>query len=116
MHEGDGDSGLDNSGDESESTGNGVQNPVDEIDEDTPDLSELDPILYVVGPDIVRERRRVALSLTSGLGLATCWYLSLYPFLLNPALASRVDEELALVDAGMTPDLSCAVEVTIGVQ
>ena len=81
--------------------------------DEPPDLSSLDPILYVVGKDIVREPRRVLLSLTSGFGLASCWYLSLYPFLLNPTLAARVDEELALVDAGMTPDLSWLTDLSI---
>uniref|UniRef100_A0A7S3P6Y7 Peptidase M50 domain-containing protein n=1 Tax=Amphora coffeiformis TaxID=265554 RepID=A0A7S3P6Y7_9STRA len=85
----------------------------DGLDDGIPDLATLDPILYVVGPDIVREPRRVWLSLTSGLGLATCWYLSLYPFLLNPGIASRVDEELALVDAGMTPDLSWLTDLSV---
>lgn len=85
----------------------------DGLDDDTIDLPDMDPILYVVGPNIVREPRRVLLSLTSGLGLATCWYLSLYPFLLNPTIASRVDEELALVDAGMTPDLSWLTDLSV---
>lgn len=85
----------------------------DALEDDIPDLASLDPILYVVGPDIVREPRRVWLSLTSGLGLATCWYLSLYPFLLNQGIASRVDEELALVDAGMTPDLSWLTDLSV---
>lgn len=65
-----------------------------------------DTILFVGGPDIAREPQKVLLSLTSAMGLATCWYLSLYPFLLNPNVAKRVDEQLALVDAGMTADLA----------
>lgn len=78
-----------------------------------PVLSEIDPVLYITGADIVREPRRAWLSLTSGLGLATCWYLSIYPFLLNPTIASRVDEELALVDAGLTPDLSWLTDLSV---
>lgn len=80
---------------------------------DPAEMANIEPILYITGPDIVREPRRGWLGLTSALGLATCWYLSLYPFLLNPTLASRVDEELAMVDAGMTPDLSWLTDLSI---
>jgi hypothetical protein len=84
-----------------------------EVFDDGVNLSELDPILYILGPDIVRESRRAWLSVTTGLGLSTCWYLSLYPFLLNPTLSTRVEEELALVDAGMTPDLSWLTDLSL---
>ncbi|KAL7564433.1 hypothetical protein ACA910_002748 [Epithemia clementina (nom. ined.)] len=69
-------------------------------------------ILFVGGPDLVREPRKVLLSATSALGLATCWYLSLYPFLLNPTLAQRVDEQLALVEANMPADLSWLTDLS----
>jgi hypothetical protein len=71
------------------------------------------PILYVLGPDICREPRKVLLSMTTAAGLATSWYLSIYPFLLNPALAKRVDEELALADANMTPDLAWLTDLSL---
>ena len=77
------------------------------------DPSEQDPILFVTGPDICREPRPLALSAVSAAGLATSWYLSIYPFLLNPAIAKRVDEDLALVDSGMTPDLSWLTELSV---
>lgn len=71
------------------------------------------PILYVTGPNLVREPRPVQLSFVTAIGLATTWYLSLYPFLLNPAIAKRVEDELALVDAGMNPDLSWLTESSL---
>jgi hypothetical protein len=71
------------------------------------------PILYVTGPDVVREPRRILLSVVSALGIATSWYLSIYPFLLNPALSLRVEQDLALVDANMAPDLSWLTDLSI---
>ena len=71
------------------------------------------PMLYVVGPEICREPKPVQLAVVSGLGLATSWYLSIFPFLLNPALAARVDEQLALADASMTPDLEFLTDLSL---
>jgi hypothetical protein len=80
-------------------------------------LEEIDfeeaPILYVTGPDVVREPRRILLSVVSALGIASAWYLSIYPFLLNPALSQRVEQDLALVDASMSPDLSWLTDLSI---
>ena len=72
-----------------------------------------DPLLYIMGPDVVREPKPVLLSITSALGLATTWYLSLYPFLLNSGIAQRVDEELALADANMNPDLAWLTDLSV---
>jgi hypothetical protein len=69
------------------------------------DLDDQPPILFITAPEICRESKPIQLSIVTGLGIATSWYLSLYPFLLNPDIAARVDEQLALVDAGMTPDM-----------
>jgi len=77
-----------------------------EENSDQIDLDNIGTVLFIGGPDIAREPKKGLLSITSAFGLATCWYLSLYPFLLNPNLAKRVDEQLALVDAGMPADLS----------
>lgn len=71
------------------------------------------PILYVTGPDVVREPRRILLAVVSSLGIASAWYLSIYPFLLNPALSQRVEQDLALVDANMAPDLSWLTDLSI---
>jgi hypothetical protein len=73
----------------------------------------LGTILYVTGPDICRDSRPVQLSIVSALGLATSWYLSIYPFLLNPTIAQRVDEQLALVSNNMTPDLGWLTELAV---
>jgi membrane-associated protease RseP (regulator of RpoE activity) len=84
-----------------------------EVESDEFNFDDVEPILYVTGPNIVREPRRVLLSLTSALGIASSWYLSLYPFLLNPALSKRVDEQLALADANMTPDLTWLTDLSL---
>ena len=86
------------------------------IAEDEDDFNPFEaeaPILYVVAPEICREPRPVQLSIVSGLGLATSWYLSIFPFLLNPAIATRVDEQLALADASMTPDLAFLTDLSL---
>jgi len=71
------------------------------------------PMLYITGPDIVRDPKPVALSLVSGLGLATSWYFSIYPFLLNPNLAKRVEEQLSVADAGMNYDLQWLTDLSV---
>jgi hypothetical protein len=71
------------------------------------------PILYVTGPDVVREPRQILLSVVSAVGIASAWYLSIYPFLLNPALSQRVEQDMALVDASMAPDLSWLTDLSI---
>jgi len=72
-----------------------------------------EPILYITGPNIVRDANGIALALTSGLGLATSWYLSVYPFLLNNQIASRIDADLQLVEANLQPDLSYLTDLSI---
>jgi hypothetical protein len=69
------------------------------------DMDDVGPILYVLGPDITRESKRVALSVASAAGIATSWYLAIYPFLLNSNLGKRIDEQLGLAEAGMPYDL-----------
>lgn len=78
---------------------------VDENPDDI-DLENIGTVLFVGGPDLARESKKVQLSITTAFGIATCWYLSLYPFLLNSNIAKQVDEQLALADAGMQPDLT----------
>lgn len=85
----------------------------DEMMEASMEEEAKDPILYVFGPDIIRDSNRLGLTVASILGIATSWYLSIYPFLLNDKIAQRVDEELALVDTGMQPDLSWLTDLSI---
>lgn len=85
----------------------------DDFDLDLFDPAEIPPVLYITGPDIARERQQLLLSVTSAFGLATSWYLSIYPFLLNPALAKRVDEQLVLADASMSYDLAWLTDLSV---
>lgn len=80
---------------------------------DFENIQQVDPIIYVVGSDIVRESKPIQLSIVSAIGIATSWYLSLYPFLLNPNIASRVDEQIAIADASMTPDLGFLTDLSL---
>jgi hypothetical protein len=77
------------------------------------DEEEKDPILYITGTDITRDSNRLGLTVASILGIATSWYLSIYPFLLNDDIARRVDQELSLVDAGMQPDLTWLTDLSV---
>ena len=72
-----------------------------------------EPILYITGPNIVRDANSIALAFTSALGLATSWYLSVYPFLLNQQIANRIDADLQLVEANLQPDLSYLTDLSI---
>ncbi|KAL3914302.1 MAG: hypothetical protein SGILL_006157, partial [Bacillariaceae sp.] len=80
----------------------------DEIDGVEPDP----PVLYITGPDIVSERNRLGLTITSILGIATSWYLSIYPFLLNDGIGQRVDQELQLLEANLQPDLTWLTDLS----
>lgn len=71
------------------------------------------PILYIVSPNICRDSKPLQLSIISAFGLATSWYMSVYPFLLNPTIASRVDEQLAIADANMVPDLAFLTDLSV---
>ena len=84
----------------------------DDIDFETL-LSDQPPILYVMGADICRERKRVALSVTSAFGLATSWYLAIYPFLLNPTLSKKIEEQLGLAEAGLPYDLDWLTDLSV---
>lgn len=75
--------------------------------------SEPDPVLYVIGPDIVRAPNRLGLTVTSILGLATSWYLSIYPFLLNDGIGRRLDQDLQLLEANLQPDLTWLTDLSV---
>jgi hypothetical protein len=74
---------------------------------------EVTPLLYVLGPDICRESKPFQLSIVSALGLSTSWYLSIYPFLLNPGLSKRIEEQLGLAEAGMPFDLNWLTDLSL---
>jgi len=82
-------------------------------DFELPDPDEEPPILYVMGPDITPERKRIPLSIITSVGIATSWYLSVYPFLLNPTILKRTEEQLELADASMAYDLSWLTELSL---
>jgi len=84
------------------------------LTQDTLELfAESEPILYITGPDIVRKSNRLGLTLTSIVGLATSWYLAVYPYLLNDQIASKVDADLKLVEANLQPDMSYLTDLTV---
>lgn len=84
-----------------------------DMDAELPNPDDEPPIIFVMGPDIVPERRRIQLSVTTAFGIATSWYLSVYPFLLNPGLLKRVEEQVELADASMGYDLSWLSELSL---
>ena len=68
--------------------------------------------IYVLGPDISREPRPVVKTIVSAFGIATSWYLSIYPFLMNDVLSKRVDEQVSLADASMAYDLTWLTDLS----
>lgn len=74
---------------------------------------EADPVLFVMSPDICREKKPVALSVVSAFGLATSWYLAVYPFLLNPTLATRIEEQVELANSNMAFDLDFLTDMSV---
>jgi hypothetical protein len=72
-----------------------------------------EPILYITGPDIVRESNPIGLTITSILGIASSWYLSIYPYLLNNGISNRVDQELELLEANLQPDLTWLTDLSL---
>ena len=71
------------------------------------------PVLYVLGPNICRDSKPVQLSVVSAVGLSTLWYLSIYPFLLNPDLSKLIEEQLGLAEAGMPFDLNWLTDLSV---
>jgi membrane-associated protease RseP (regulator of RpoE activity) len=87
-------------------------------DDEDFDLDFLDPdanppVLYVLGPDICRESKPVQLAIVSALGLATSWYLAIYPFLLNQGLSARIEEQLDLAESGMPFDVNFLTDLSL---
>ena len=80
---------------------------------DIPNPDDEPPILFVMGPDIMPERKRIPLSVTTAFGIATSWYLSVYPFLLNPEVLKRTEEQLELADSSMAYDLGWLTELSL---
>ncbi|VEU38817.1 unnamed protein product [Pseudo-nitzschia multistriata] len=76
-------------------------------------FADNEPILFVAGPNLTREANPIGLVTTSILGLATSWYLSVYPFVLNDKIASRIDSDLQLLDANLQPDLSYLTDLSV---
>eukprot|EP00536_Pseudo-nitzschia_multiseries_P015300 jgi/Psemu1/320829/estExt_fgenesh1_pm.C_8540002 len=76
-------------------------------------FADQEPILFVAGPNLVRDANPLGLVLASIIGLATSWYLSIYPFLLNDKIAARIDSDLQLVEANLQPDLSYLTQLSV---
>jgi hypothetical protein len=71
------------------------------------------PILLVTGPNVAREPRRLLFSAVSAIGIASSWYLSIYPFLLNPELMKRAEEQMQLADANMVYDFTWLTDLSL---
>mmetsp|Transcript_14325 Transcript_14325/g.21139 ORF Transcript_14325/g.21139 Transcript_14325/m.21139 type:complete len:749 (+) Transcript_14325:320-2566(+) len=69
--------------------------------------------LYVMGSDVSRNRQRILFGAVSAFGIATSWYLSIYPFLMNPVLMKKAEEQVSLADASMRYDLSWLTDLSI---
>jgi hypothetical protein len=74
---------------------------------------EKETVLFVMAPNICREKKPVALSIVSAFGLASTWYLAVYPFLLNPTLAKRIEEQIELANSNMAFDLDFLTDMSV---
>lgn len=70
-------------------------------------------VLFVAGPDVARDPAPILRTVISAFGIATTWYASIYPFLVNPKLLDRATESMELADAGIQTDLSWLSELSV---
>ena len=75
--------------------------------------ADADPILMVTGSNVYREPRRILYSAVSAIGIASSWYLSIYPFLLNPDIMKRAEDQMSLADANMSYDLTWLTDLSL---
>jgi len=68
-------------------------------------MGDRDPVLYVTSPDLGREGNSLVLVGVSSTAVASAWYTALYPFLINPDVLKRAEEQLDLANAGMEYNL-----------
>jgi len=64
------------------------------------------PVLFVTGPDVARDTETLQRTAVTAVALATTWYTSLYPFLMNDKIMKLAEEQMALADASMPSDLT----------
>lgn len=76
-------------------------------------LDEVPPMLVIFGPDIFREPQPFRRSLVTASSVISIWYLANFPFFVNPVMYKRLEDDLSLVDSGITPDLSYLVEASM---
>eukprot|EP00542_Grammatophora_oceanica_P000401 CAMPEP_0194058534 /NCGR_PEP_ID=MMETSP0009_2-20130614/66531_1 /TAXON_ID=210454 /ORGANISM="Grammatophora oceanica, Strain CCMP 410" /LENGTH=97 /DNA_ID=CAMNT_0038708721 /DNA_START=48 /DNA_END=338 /DNA_ORIENTATION=+ len=70
-------------------------------------------VIFVLGPDIGRDRKYVLKTVSTSFGLAGMWYLSVYPFLFNSQLAERIDEQVQYANSGMPTDMSFLTDLSV---
>lgn len=65
--------------------------------------------------DLHPETNRLELTLTFGIRVAATWNMSTYPFLLNPDILNRMEEQVALADSGFDYNTSFLTDMTVQV-
>ena len=93
------------------------------VTEEQMDAGDRPPVLFITGPNVVRDPAPIQRSIISAFAFGTIWYNSLLPFLLNDKYMKLADEQLALADASMSSnvdflnDLSFPLfAATVGIQ
>ena len=79
-----------------------VKDPFPDPEEQMRNPTDWPQVLFVTGPDVARDPQMVLRSLVSSLGIATAWYGSIYPFLINTKLFDKAQEAMTLADSGMS--------------
>jgi len=90
-----------------------LKDPFPNPEEQMLDPSNWPEVIFVAGPDVCRDPAPILRTAISGLGIATAWYGSIYPFLANSKLFDRATEAMELSDAGMQVDLSWLSDMSI---
>jgi len=69
------------------------------------DFGERPPVLFLMGPQVVRDPTPLLNGLISTVGVVTLWSSAIYPILLNDKYMKLVEEQVAFSDASMPSNI-----------
>lgn len=70
-------------------------------------------VLFVAGPNVARDPAPLVRAGVTAVGVATIWYSSIYPFLVNEKLMNRVNDAMDLSSVGGQADMAWLTDMTI---
>jgi len=75
------------------------------VTEEQADFGERPPVLFLMGPQVVRDPTPLQAGLVSTVGVVTLWSSAIYPILLNDKYMKLVEEQVAFSDASMPSNI-----------